>query len=126
MGISVMICIQGQKRLYICLGILSALKNDIDCMAARNPRGLPLKTGTCHVFQFNNVVLCMFKRKDFIHRIVFSNETIAANLPKCKFGNCLCNMRNNNLVIRNIQFNLTPSLDSFHQLNSDRFKHCKY
>src|SRR5437762_1776806 len=51
------VCIEGQEHLRICLWILLTSEDDIDGVRARNSSGLPLITGTRHIFQLDDVVL---------------------------------------------------------------------
>ena len=77
---SITICsivsIEGQEYLNIGLGTFLMSKDSTDCMGARNSSGLPLKTGTCHIFKFDNVVLHILQRKDLINGVICGHNAV--------------------------------------------------
>ena len=122
------VCIEGQKRLNICLGVLLTSEDDVNSMRARHSSGLPLKTGTRHVFQFNDVVFGVFERKYLVNSVVCGHDAVATGLPIPELLNLFSGMRDDDLTLGSSSqcINFTAFLVLFHQLNVDMLKHMEY
>ena len=83
----------------IGLGIFLTSKDSTDFVGARNSSGLPLKTGTCHIFEFDDVVLRILQRKDLINGVICGHNAIATGLPRHEVLNLLSNIRDNDLIL---------------------------
>src|SRR5438552_520563 len=122
-----MVCIEGQERLNIGLGIFLTSKDSTDCVGARNSSGLPLKTGTCHIFEFDDVVLRILQRKDLINGVICGHNAVSTGLPRHEVLNLLSNIIDNDLILWygfwRIDFTAFPIL--FHQLNAYMLEHIK-